>query len=96
MIRLILSSFLLVLVSFAFSVSANEICTAASTDNLTCPQFTINLQNIDPVNMNSSVPTGVQAGTSLLKKIADTLLFVIPLIAAISLLIAGYYYILSS
>jgi Type IV secretion system pilin len=34
--------------------------------------------------------------TTLLSKVASLLLFIIPIVATVSLIIAGYYYILSS
>jgi Type IV secretion system pilin len=65
-------------------------------DNITKSDFTINLKDIDPVWSGNSIVGWTSALTSLLSKIASLLLFAIPIVAAVSLIIAGYYYILSS
>ena len=67
----------------------------ANTTDITKSDFKIDLKQIDPVS-NKDIPTGKAAVTTLLEKIAGILLFVIPLIAGVSFIIAGYYYILSS
>ena len=69
---------------------------AASDSSLISPNFTISLSDLDPVNADSGdIPAGSSAVTALLNKIATFLLFLIPMIAAVSLVIAGYFYILS-
>jgi hypothetical protein len=69
---------------------------AGDINDITSPDYRIPLWKIDPVRNDGDVPSGAEAATSLLMKIADLLLFAMPLIAAISLIIAWYYYILSS
>ena len=68
----------------------------ANTTDITKSDFKIDLKQIDPVGSGKTIPTGKAAVTTLLEKIAGILLFVIPLIAGVSFIIAGYYYILSS
>lgn len=73
---------------------------AAPTDenNLTSTGFKIDLGAIDPINDRSnqwSVPKGKEAFMSILKILSNALLSFIPLIAAVSFIIAGYFYILS-
>lgn len=65
-------------------------------DNITKSDFTIDLRDIDPVWSGNSISGWTAALTSLLSKVASLLLFAIPIVAAVSLIIAGYYYILSS
>jgi hypothetical protein len=60
------------------------------------PDFTIQLWNLDPVNpTGTDIPRWTVAVTMLLEKIANFLLFIIPIVAWVSLIIAGYFYILS-
>ena len=82
--------------SLYVSVFATDRCSGGGVDDITCPGFKINLINIDPVGTGNSIIGGTAAATSLLWKIASLLLFIIPIIAGISMIIAGYYYILSS
>lgn len=63
---------------------------------ITSPNFKINLAELDPVNADSAnIPSWSDAVTALLQKMATFLLFLIPLIAAVSLVVAGYFYIIS-
>jgi Type IV secretion system pilin len=58
--------------------------------------FMISLWDLDPVNpTGTDVPRWTRAITMLLEKIANFLLFIIPIVAGVSLIIAGYFYILS-
>lgn len=58
--------------------------------------FTIDLSQLDPVNQNGPAITGWSSAiTMLLKKIGDFLLFLVPLIAGVSLVVAWYFYVLS-
>ncbi len=75
--------------------------TSNSQDDLTSSKYTIKLKDINPVaTSQESGGTVSESGkwivTSLLGKISKLLLFLIPIIAAISFIVAGYYYILSS
>jgi len=80
----------------ALTTQVNSALGANLTD-ITATDFTIDLSNIDPVNQTSGAVTGGSTAiTILLNKIATFLLFLVPIIAAVSLLIAGKYYILSS
>jgi Type IV secretion system pilin len=63
---------------------------------MTDTSFTINLGKMDPVGSSSSTTLqGKDALVKLLGNISEFLLFLIPLIAVISILIAGYFYIFS-
>lgn len=69
---------------------------------MTDSSFTIELGQMDPLagshNNRSSISGmgGVEVLKVLLGRIADILLFTIPVIAAVSFLIAGYFYIFSA
>lgn len=63
---------------------------------LTSPWFTIPLSDLDPVNSGTSVATWTQSLLDLLTKISGLLLFAVPLIAGVSFVFAGYYYVLSA
>lgn len=67
-------------------------------NNLTSPRFKIDLGPMDPMHPNGqvSIPAWSDALVMVLGKIAELLLFAIPLIAGISFLVAGYYFIISS
>ena len=69
----------------------------ATTTDITDPGFLIDLSQIDPVNQGAAPITGGSSAiTMLLKKIGDFLLFLVPVIAGVALIVAGYFYILSS
>lgn len=53
---------------------------------------------MDPLGVSHTGPvnSGMGAFTYILGQLADMMLFIIPVIAVISLIIAGYYYILSA
>lgn len=72
---------------------------AFGSDDLTSPEFTVNLLAMDPVH-TSYKDLGLTQWTwallFILGKVADILLFVVPILAGISLMVAGYYYIFSS
>jgi hypothetical protein len=84
---------------------ANEMETQNNTytsqngqNDITKPGFKIDLQKMNPVQAsqaNSNTPTGKSAAEFLLNGLAKLLLFLIPLIAGVSFIIAGYYYVLS-
>lgn len=76
---------------FGFGFSAF----AGNTTDITKSDFVIDLTSIDPVGTGNPIIGWSEAAFSLLDTIANLLLFSIPLIAAVSLIIAGYYYILS-
>lgn len=77
---------------------------ACSKDNITCSTFELDLTKMDPMggshgsngsNLASGVG-GVEVLKILLGSIANVLLFVVPVIAVISLMVAGYFYIFSA
>ena len=72
---------------------------ASGNDDLTKPTYILDLRNLSPISWSSS-GTISESGTwiieVLLDKVSALLLFILPVIAAISLIVAGYYYILSS
>lgn len=82
---------------FGYFVSAfSSFFVYADPGSITDSDFTISLSELDPVNADSANITGwSDAITALLQKMATLLLFVVPIIAAISLVVAGYFYILS-
>ncbi len=88
----------LLLTSLLFLVSPLFVVQATEATDITKPDFRINLQNMNPVQAsqaNSSTPTGKSAALFLLDKFAGLLLVILPIIAGISFIIAGYYYVLS-
>ena len=72
---------------------------AATSIDITKPGYMIELKKLDPVGRShASDPSkysGKLAATFLLGKLASMLLFIIPIIAGIAFIVAGYYYILS-
>lgn len=94
-IKLFLSLAILISISslllFSSTVKAND------AQDITKPGFKINLSAIDPVNSSpGSIYQWQDAAIMLLNSIATLLLFLVPIIAGVSFIIAGYYYILSS
>lgn len=88
----------LLLTSLFFLVSPLFYLQASGTTDITKPDFRINLQNMNPVQAsqaNSGTPTGKSAALFLLDQLARLLLIILPIIAGISFIVAGYYYVLS-
>ena len=76
-----LSIFIFGICLFGISTFAADRCAGASAaTDITCPGFKINLVNIDPVGNGNVITGGTDAATSLLAKIAEVLLFLIPII----------------
>ena len=74
---------------------------AADTGNptdVTSQSFMVNLSNMDPLGAWRTTwgTQWIWAFTSVLGKVTDILLFMIPIFAAVSLMIAGYFYIFSA
>lgn len=71
---------------------------AYASNDLTSQNFTVTLSDLDPLGSagRSTPPGGVGAFMKLLGSITDILLFMIPIFAAVSLMIAGYFYIFSA
>ncbi|MBP9779444.1 hypothetical protein KBD33_02340 [Candidatus Gracilibacteria bacterium] len=69
-----------------------------ANDDITELGFTISLCAMDPMRdcEKSDIPSGGDALMDILDKFAAILLFSVPLIAGISFIIAGYFYIFSS
>lgn len=69
-----------------------------ANDDITQSDFTISLCDMDPMRDCDKpyVPSWWEALLAVLDKFASILLFSIPLIAGISFIIAGYFYIFSS
>lgn len=67
-------------------------------DDISSPDYHIQLGKMDPLGVSHTGPvnSGMGAFTYILGQLADMMLFIIPVIAVISLIIAGYYYILSA
>lgn len=72
---------------------------AAGDTDVTSQQFTVKLADMDPLgdSHNGGSPAGgIDAFKKILTSITDILLFMIPIFAAVSMLIAGYFYIFSA
>ncbi len=85
-------SFLVWFISHAIAADCNP------TD-VTSPCFVVKLADMDPLGDSrdgGSPAGGIDAFKQILTSITDILLFIIPIIAAASLLIAGYFYIFSA
>lgn len=96
-------------VNFAFAQEPNTIIpaeTGKSTSDFTSPDFRVNLTELDPINHGTkTAETKDQIVKkngdwkslfqSIMSSISNLLLMLIPLLAAISLIIAGYFYIFS-
>lgn len=65
-------------------------------DNFSSTDFTVDLSSMNPLWSSASPEPGAGALYSLIWNITDLILFLIPILAAISLLIAGYFYIFSA
>lgn len=68
-------------------------------NDLTSPGFKVDLSKLDPVHpwdVNGSNLQWTWALVYLLWKVAELLLFAIPILAGIAFLVAGYYFILAS
>ncbi len=68
-------------------------------DNLNSTGFIVDLAPMDPFRATTdrdAPPGGVDALEKVLENISEILLFMIPIIAAVSFLIAGYFYIFSA
>ena len=103
MFKKILSTFLLffsVIWFFSVDVFAAELsCNGSKTDDIRCPEYQIFLWNMDPVGVDHpglSSSGWKWALLFVLQNFSEFLLFMIPIIAAVSLLIAGYFYIFSA
>ncbi len=84
--------FLLVIICLSFY----GITTVQANDNMNSPEFKIDLSTMDPLQSTWPTVGGIESLTTLLGKITDIFLTFIPLLAVISLLYAGYLYILSA
>lgn len=63
---------------------------------MTKSTFMLDLASMDPIGNSVDPVQGVAVLNKLLGNIADLLLFMVPVIAALSFLIAGYFYIFSA
>lgn len=79
------------IISFLVSVQS-----AFAEWDMTTTNFTINLKEIDPLKRPGSTPGWQEALLVVLNNVSSLLLFMIPIIAIVSGLIAGYYYIFSA
>ena len=68
---------------------------AENTDNPTDTNFVIHVSDMSPTGSNGGDHGGVQALRDVIKYVANILLFMIPILAAIAGVVAGYYYIFS-
>lgn len=63
--------------------------------NVSSTSFTVDVTLLNPLWWGSP-PAGVESLRMLLKNVSDVILFMIPILAGISFLIAGYFYIFSA
>jgi hypothetical protein len=101
MFKKILSIFLVispVICFFSVDAFAELNCDGSKTNDIRCPEYQLSLWDIDPLGVDHSIPTSGWKGALLfvLQNFSEFLLFMIPIIAAVSLLIAGYFYIFSA
>jgi hypothetical protein len=94
---------ILILIFFVFSIVVGSTLSASAagcdTADVTSPCFTVSLSNMDPLGSSHTAvygEGGIGAFTILLGRVTDILLFMIPIFAAVSLMIAGYFYIFSA
>lgn len=74
----------------------SSIISVFADENLTSSGFMLSLSAMDPVNHNQgNSDIWVNALLFVLWRVADMLLFIIPILGGISLMIAGYYYLFS-
>ncbi len=94
-------AFFLAIISFTISLSFSPYLFALGETDITKPSFTVDLSKLDPVGNNHNSQSsdigasGKDAAITLLDSFAKILLFIIPILAGISFIIAGYYYVLS-
>lgn len=80
---------------FSFLVSLS----VYANNDVTSQNFTVDLSNLDPLGGSHSAwgsGVGKYAFRWIIENITNIMLFMIPIIAAISLLVAGYFYIFSA
>lgn len=66
-------------------------------ESMTSPEFKISLGEMDPMGNSHTVSTtGMQGIFYILSAFSRFLLFMIPVIAIVSMIVAGYYYIFSA
>lgn len=70
----------------------------AGNADMTQSSYMLNLAPMDPLGSShsSNIGSGVWVLATILGRIADLLLFTIPIIAVFSFLVAGYFYIFSA
>jgi Type IV secretion system pilin len=93
--------FSLILILLFSGISGVFAAACQNTSTLTKADFKLDLGCMDPLggsHTGGGVPSegGVAVLTTLLGRIAGVLLFVVPVIAVISLMVAGYFYIFSA
>lgn len=81
---------------YAFAIDTSNV--SSSTDDMSSPTFQLDLCNMDPMHSSNcgTAVSGKSAFEFLLGKISTILLYLVPILAGISLMVAGYYYILSA
>lgn len=71
----------------------------AQSSDFTSSGFTINLSSIDPIRNDANVSPngakGIDGFKTIMKYVSNFLLTMIPLLAGVSIIIAGYYFIFS-
>lgn len=81
---------------YVFAIDATNV--SSSTDDMSSSAFRLNLCNMDPMHSSNcgAAVSGKSAFEFLLGKISTILLYFVPILAGVSLMVAGYYYILSA
>jgi hypothetical protein len=77
-------------------ISSFSACIAGPTDNVNSASFVVNLSAMDPLGNTSTIDPGIWSFKMILWKVTNILLILIPIIAWVSFLIAGYFYIFSA
>lgn len=66
-----------------------------ASDDFSTTNFTVDIAKMNPLGW-STPPPGIDAFAQLIASISNVLLFMVPIIAAVSFLVAGYFYIFSA
>ncbi len=88
----------LTILSFSFLFFGSVFADTGSPTDVTSQSFMVSLSNMDPLGAWRTTwgAQWIEAFTSVLSKVTDILLFMIPIFAAVSVMIAGYFYIFSA
>ncbi|GAB0174853.1 MAG: hypothetical protein HHAS10_07320 [Candidatus Altimarinota bacterium] len=90
--------FLLTIYFVIVSTFSSLFVFAEGVNDIASPDFQVSTCDMDPMHQNcgSFTITGKDAFQLLLGKVSTILLYMVPIIAAVSFMVAGYYYVLSA